>query len=156
MNKGPVLTPGSFGAEVRRLQRILVSMGVLSYEHLSGDFDLHTQNALAAIQKSNKLSVTKICDENTWRVLTSDPRTKLMMIGMKSVKIKQLQTALTLFNPSLYTGPIDGIFGSLTEKAVYQYQQRLGIYTDGIVGDQTWWTPIAGQNICLARLAGFS
>jgi peptidoglycan L-alanyl-D-glutamate endopeptidase CwlK len=32
----------------------------------------------------------------------------------------------------------DGIFGPVTEKAVMNFQKKLGILVDGIVGQQTW------------------
>ena len=38
----------------------------------------------------------------------------------------------------LYTGKIDGIFGSLTEKAVKDWQKAQGLKADGIIGPKTW------------------
>ena len=35
-------------------------------------------------------------------------------------------------------GPIDGKFGSLTEKAVKEYQSDYSLPIDGIVGEKTW------------------
>ena len=36
------------------------------------------------------------------------------------------------------TGGLDGIFGSKTVEAVRNYQQRVGLTADGIVGCNTW------------------
>ena len=56
--------------------------------------------------------------------------------GSKKPEVKDLQEALkTLgFNP----GPVDGIFGAATEKAVKAFQTSVGIHADGIVGRITW------------------
>ena len=56
--------------------------------------------------------------------------------GSKKPEVKDLQEALkTLgFNP----GPVDGVFGAATEKAVKAFQTSVGIHADGIVGRITW------------------
>ena len=49
-----------------------------------------------------------------------------------------------------YSGSVDGIFGSMTETAVKQFQQDNNLYVDGIVGNATWnklKTYIAGDFI---------
>lgn len=56
--------------------------------------------------------------------------------GSTGPKVKELQQLLKAkgFNP----GPIDGVFGSGTLKAVISFQKYNGLYPDGIVGPQTW------------------
>lgn len=50
--------------------------------------------------------------------------------------VRTLQTALTRagYDP----GPINGVFGAQTERAVMQFQRVLGLPQDGIVGPRTW------------------
>ncbi len=36
------------------------------------------------------------------------------------------------------TGGLDGIFGARTQEAVRNYQRRVGLTADGIVGCNTW------------------
>jgi len=54
---------------------------------------------------------------------------------MRGDDVKELQTALKRagYDP----GPIDGIFGSRTEKAVWAFQHVKGLVVDGIVGPKT-------------------
>ncbi len=56
--------------------------------------------------------------------------------GSKKPEVKDLQEALKAlgFNP----GPVDGVFGAATEKAVKAFQTSVGIHADGIVGRITW------------------
>lgn len=55
--------------------------------------------------------------------------------GMTDEKIKEIQTRLS--NWGYYSGTIDGIYGSGTEKAVRSFQQKNGLTPDGQVGNQT-------------------
>jgi hypothetical protein len=56
--------------------------------------------------------------------------------GSKGDAVKKAQTALKarFYDP----GPIDGIFGAKTFKAVKAYQSDRGLMADGIVGPKTW------------------
>lgn len=55
-------------------------------------------------------------------------------IGDKGDVIKEIQISLNKFG---YTLPVDGDFGQLTFDAVLNFQYRLGLDTDGIVGPET-------------------
>lgn len=50
--------------------------------------------------------------------------------GSRGSDVKVLQKALHLYE--------DGIFGSLTEEAVKEFQKANGLVADGIVGERTW------------------
>ena len=50
--------------------------------------------------------------------------------GSKGVEVKELQGLLHILQ--------DGVFGSITEEAVIEFQKTNGLYPDGIVGDKTW------------------
>ena len=50
--------------------------------------------------------------------------------GSKGAEVKILQQKLNLMD--------DGIFGSLTEEAVKEFQKNNGLTADGIVGQKTW------------------
>jgi peptidoglycan hydrolase-like protein with peptidoglycan-binding domain len=52
-----------------------------------------------------------------------------------SAQVRQLQRALR--NGAYAPGPVDGVYGPLTEEAVRRFQQAHGLTIDGIVGPQT-------------------
>jgi hypothetical protein len=56
--------------------------------------------------------------------------------GSHGAEVRMLQ--LLLVKHGVQTGPIDGIFGPLTQHAVIQFQEKHGIKVDGIVGPGTW------------------
>jgi len=55
--------------------------------------------------------------------------------GDKGIAIEELQKLLNNFG---YKIVIDGIFGASTEDAIINFQHRLGLDVDGIVGEQTF------------------
>ncbi len=59
-----------------------------------------------------------------------------LKFGSTGTNVKLIQSLLSQigYNP----GPIDGIYGSQTEKAVAQFQLDQGLTPDGIVGTNTW------------------
>ena len=61
---------------------------------------------------------------------------KQLSFGSSGEDVKNLQLRLNeIGNYNLQT---DGIYGSNTQAAVKDYQQKNGLSTDGIVGNQTW------------------
>lgn len=56
--------------------------------------------------------------------------------GSHGAEVRMLQLLLT--KHGLEVGPIDGIFGPLTNAAVLKFQEKHGLNVDGIVGPNTW------------------
>ena len=54
--------------------------------------------------------------------------------GAKGDDVKTLQTALNKHGATL---TVDGEFGPLTEAAVKEFQSKVGIVADGVVGPDT-------------------
>jgi peptidoglycan hydrolase-like protein with peptidoglycan-binding domain len=61
---------------------------------------------------------------------------RILRRGMRGEDVKILQSKLESLG--YLVGPIDGIFGSKTERAVRQFQKANSIKVDGIVGPQTY------------------
>lgn len=59
----------------------------------------------------------------------------LSRLGSKGDEVTKIQTRLKQWG--YYNGAVDGVYGSKTEKAVRQFQQKNGLKADGIAGTQT-------------------
>lgn len=57
---------GSRGAEVKRLQQLLISLGYLRKGECDGDFGRITKGALCCYQLENGLTVDGVCGSQTW------------------------------------------------------------------------------------------
>jgi len=60
---------------------------------------------------------------------------EILKVGSRGVKVKYVQESLQ--DLGYKVGPIDGIFGNLTEAGVREYQQEHDLKVDGVVGLQT-------------------
>src|ERR1700736_2438192 len=144
MNSGPTLAIGSTGADVRRVQIILVMIKDLDYSGIDGTFGPKTQAAVKSFQEGNSLSADGVVGPLTWQTLPADPNTPELKRGSVGSVVSALQQGLgTYGGPGAATDPgsIDGKFGPRTESAVRAYQTERGLVANGIVGDKTWWVP---------------
>ena len=159
MNHGPTIRTRSSGADVRRLQRLLVMMKLLDFDEIDGAFGPNTAAAVRDFQSSNGLAIDGVVGPQTWNALPADPDTPQVGRGAQGAVVTALQTALrTHGGPGAPTdpGPADGTFGPRTEAAVTAYQAERGVAADGIVGDRTWWVPAGAGGATLASLAGLT
>lgn len=157
MNSGPTLSIGATGHDVRRLQRILVMTKVLAPSNITGSFDATTEQAAKDFQQGTGLTVDGIVGPQTWQALPADPNTPTLSRGASGNSVTALQKGLKKYATSATDpGPVDGDFGPKTEDAVKAYQQDRGVHVDGIVGDQTWWTPAGAAGATLASLSGLT
>ena len=66
------------------------------------------------------------------------PRT----VAGEARRVKALQRLLTRLGAR--PGPVDGLYGPLTQAGVARFQHKAGVAVDGIAGTQTarrWWRP---------------
>jgi peptidoglycan hydrolase-like protein with peptidoglycan-binding domain len=157
MNSGPILSIGSTGQDVRRLQRIFVMTKALAPGNISGTFDSTTEQAVKDFQQGAGLTVDGVVGPMTWQALPADPDTPLLSRGASGSAVTALQKGLKKYStPATDPGAVDGDFGPKTEAAVKAYQQDRGIQVDGIVGDQTWWVAAGAAGATLASLSGLT
>ena len=157
MNSGPTLQDGSTGPDVRRLQRLLVELKILTFDQINGNFGSPTETAVKDFQSGTGLTVDGVVGPQTWSKLPADPQTPLLSRGAKGTVVFSLQRGLKTYsgqNAAADPGAIDGDFGPRTEAAVRAYQSDRGVSVDGVVGDRTWWVPAGAAGATLASLAG--
>jgi len=159
MNTGPTLRSGSTGADVRRLQRLLVELKILSFDRIDGNFGAPTEAAVKDFQSGNGLTLDGIVGPQTWSKLPADPQTPRLPRGATGPAATALQRGLKAYsaqNAAADPGAIDGDFGPHTEAAVRAYQSDRGVSVDGVVGDRTWWVPAGAAGATLASLFGLT
>ncbi|MGI6706606.1 MAG: peptidoglycan-binding domain-containing protein [Clostridia bacterium] len=146
----PLLKPGSRGSEVSQLQQQLKGLGFYTYPKITGYYGTITRDAVSRFQINKGLAADGIAGPKTFAALGkassgggSSSKSTLLKRGMRGSAVKDLQQKLK--NKGYYKSSVDGIFGSLTEKAVRSFQKSAGIAVDGIAGPVT-----------LARLNGSS
>jgi peptidoglycan hydrolase-like protein with peptidoglycan-binding domain len=159
MNHGPTLRVGSMGPDVIRLQRLLVELKLLTFEHIDGTFSAATETAVKDFQQGNGLIADGVVGTQTWTKLPPDPHTPRLSEGATGNPVSALQKGLKTYaaqNAAADPGPVDGAFGRRTEAAVRAYQSDRGVIADGIVGDRTWWAPAGAAGATLASLSGLT
>lgn len=150
MNSGPTLQLGSTGPDVKRIQRIFVQNKSLGLP-IDGNFGPATEQAVKQFQSGNGLLADGIVGPLTWNALPPDTDTPELSRGSTGPTVTRLQKGLTVMH--LYSAAIDGDFGPLTEAAVRTYQAQRGLTVDGIVGDETWFTPAGAAGATLDSLS---
>jgi peptidoglycan hydrolase-like protein with peptidoglycan-binding domain len=155
---------GSTGDDVKRLQRVLARHLLWNpFGPITGVFDAGLVTAVKNFQQSNGLTVDGIVGPTTWAALPNyREASPTLQQGSMGPGVAWLQQALAgafiaiQFAP--YTGPIDGIFGPMTDTAVRALQTWAGTSVDGVVGDDTWFTwmaPGSAQQLTLEAACGF-
>jgi peptidoglycan hydrolase-like protein with peptidoglycan-binding domain len=131
-----ILRRGDRGNDVRNLQLLLASNG-LNPGPIDGIFGGKTETAVSSYQSSNGFSATGTVTQALIDNLSQNAPTQdaLLQNGDRGDAVEAVQADLYLvgFNP----GPIDGIFGSGTTRAVQRFQGVFGLPGDGIVGQRT-------------------
>ena len=116
-----ILKKGLSGEPVRRLQ---AKLGI----EADGEFGPNTEKALKDWQTKNGLSPDGIAGPDTFMKMGLYELV-LLKQGTRGDAVKKLQEKLAI--------GADGQFGSATEKAVRDYQQKNGLVADGMAGPVT-------------------
>lgn len=179
---GYPLQLGSFGEDVRTIQRQLNRIGI-NYPAISpalepnGLFNVDTELAVKNFQSIFNLAEDGIVGKSTWykiksiynavkgiAELRSEGITneeierifpRVLRLGDSGVGVQSLQYYLAViayFNDQIPTPSIDGSFGEGTRAAVEAFQRSEGLTVDGVVGRETWNSLVARYDQLLATL----
>lgn len=135
-----VLKTGDRGKEVLDVQSRLRSLGYsVGTDGVDGLFGEATCDAVLLYQQRNGLLTDGVVGENTWCELVESmyvPGERLMYLRIppyRGADALYLQRSLNCLG--FNAGPEDGIFGSMTERAVLDFQKNTGLLVDGMVDD---------------------
>ena len=127
------------------LQVVLKNYGYYSSK-IDGDFGPASTKALKEFQSLNNLISDGILGTNTCKTLNNKVDVvKKTIEANKSIDLDSKQTQSTeilnaqkkLSELGLYSGDIDGIYGSQTKIAIKNFQNKAGLTPDGIIGPKT-------------------
>ena len=136
------LKVGSTGDKVRQLQLDLTALGYY-YGDVSGHYGSLTQAAVKKFQKAKGITQDGIAGTSTLNAIakalggssSSSSASSALREGDESSAVLELQTMLKELK--YYYGDLTGKFGSLTKRAVRQFQDDNDLTVDGIAGSKT-------------------
>lgn len=140
MNEDPTLRRGSTGPDVADVQGRLVRFGIADLT-ADGLFGPSTEQAVRQFQRIRGLPADGLVTTETWRALVEAGyhlgdrllvRTRQPLRGDDVVELQQRLNEL-----GFDAGNEDGIFGTLTQSAVEEFQRNTGLAVDGRVGPAT-------------------
>lgn len=135
-----ILKSGDRGREVLDIQSRLKSLGYsLGTDGVDGNFGDDTLQAVLEFQQDNGLVADGVIAENTWCELVEsgyEAGERLLYLKIppfRGADVLVLQRSMNCLG--FNAGPEDGIFGSMTERAVLDFQRNSGLVIDGMIDD---------------------
>ncbi|MBR4039458.1 MAG: peptidoglycan-binding protein [Clostridia bacterium] len=132
---------GATGEKVRQLQQDLTALGYY-YGDISGHYGSLTQAAVKKFQKAKGIGQDGIAGTSTINAIAaalgssgSSSGSTSVREGDKNSTVLELQTMLKEL--SYYYGDLTGSYGTLTKRAVRQFQDDHDLTVDGVAGPKT-------------------
>jgi peptidoglycan hydrolase-like protein with peptidoglycan-binding domain len=133
---GQVLKIGMTGSGVYQLQKDLSSLGYFKLSP-TGYFGKVTEQSLIRFQQDVGLSRDGVFGSKTSReiMVRLNNNGEKIGIGSSGEQVKQLQEKLKELG--YFNLGSTGYYGSITQKAVKEFQRDKGLFVDGVVGKRT-------------------
>lgn len=143
-----VIRLGTTGEAVRRLQQRLTQLGYYNSVQ-DGECKADDVAAIRAFQRMNKLDVDGVAGYDTQAALYASTAIMdngqmaggaveslaTLKKGMSGEAVRQLQERL--ISLKYLSGKADGVYGTDTAEAVYNFQKNNGLVRDGVAGAKT-------------------
>jgi len=131
-----LLRRGDRGDAVRNLQLLLATAGTHPGP-IDGIYGGLTESAVSQYQSANSQTTTGTVTQALLDLLATNSSSPdvLLEVGSRGAEVQALQELVR--NVGFSPGPIDGIFGSGTERAIRRFQGVHGLPGDGAVNQQT-------------------
>jgi N-acetylmuramoyl-L-alanine amidase len=137
-----IIRIGDEGPEVHDIQQRLISLGgAIEVAELDGRFGSSTEAAVRSFQERRSLPVDGRVGADTWEQLVEagyalgDRTLYIRHPIFRGDDVLALQRKLNALG--FDAGKEDGLFGSMTDRAVREFQRNVGDEPDGIVGLDT-------------------
>ena len=131
------IAPGDTGEAVRQLQHRLGAAGYLPDVGVTPDlYCAGTQQGVISFQEDRGLTVSGVCDDDTWTALLEawwslgDRSLMLRSPNLRGDDVAELQRLLSRLG--FDCGRIDGIFGQKLNRSLRYFQLNAGLDVDGV------------------------
>lgn len=130
------LKPGTTSAEVKLLQKRLMTLQFFESDDATGYYGSVTTNAVKFFQRANGLTIDGVAGQETLQVMFSDQAKKYtIQPGDSGTDVASLQRRLKELN--YFTGNATGYYGTASVTAIKEFQKANGLTVDGKVGIRT-------------------
>ena len=135
-----LIRAGGSGDAVRDIQDRLTALGFPVAPDRDGEFGPGTEAAVRTFQESRRIAADGLVGRETWRTLVDagyslgDRLLYHRMPMLHGEDVAEMQRRLNAIG--FEAGPVDGIFGSNTLRAVLDFQQNRSMAEDGVVGPE--------------------
>ncbi|MFK3960570.1 peptidoglycan-binding protein [Guptibacillus hwajinpoensis] len=137
---------GMSNSDVTQLQNELDNKGYFDYHKATGYFGNITEDGVRDFQRSAGISVDGVVGPQTVSALkgstssksssSSNTYSSTLRHGDRGQSVTNLQSQLK--SKGYYNYSVDGIYGSITQQAVRNFQSANGLSVDGIAGSNTF------------------